>query len=120
MPTAYLVRLMNSRDLVGFFVAEDLNELIDLIDEGTDPGACEYLELPSGGIFWDSPAVAIPIEADENDDPKASIPWSKADLTWSWSGPIFVDDEEEQDWMPLFADEPETTKRPRRGRPKGI
>lgn len=61
----YLVRTSDERDLVGFFVAEDHDELIDLIDECTDPAGCEYLELPSGGIYWDTPAVPIPIEADE-------------------------------------------------------
>jgi hypothetical protein len=68
---AYLVRTADEHDLVGFFVADDLDELLELVDECTAPDACEYLELPSGGIFWDKPGVAVPIAIDENDQPKA-------------------------------------------------
>ena len=103
---AYLVRTADEHDLVGFFVADDLDELLELVDECTAPDACEYLELPSGGIFWDKPGVAVPIAIDENDQPKAEIPWSKADMSWHWTEAVdSVGDDEVEEWMPLFVDE---------------
>ena len=46
---AYLVRLIKNRDMVGFFVSDDFDELVTAVDECTDVPACEYVELPSGG-----------------------------------------------------------------------
>jgi hypothetical protein len=43
---AYLVRLIKNRDIVGIFVADDIEELAQVVDEGTDVPYCEYLELP--------------------------------------------------------------------------
>ncbi|MGC2813704.1 MAG: hypothetical protein WA303_25480 [Bradyrhizobium sp.] len=45
---AYLVRLIKDRDIVGFFAAEDFNDLLLAVDECTDASACEYVELPAG------------------------------------------------------------------------
>jgi hypothetical protein len=43
---AYLVRLVKDWDLVGFFAADDIDDLVDAVDECTDVDACEYVELP--------------------------------------------------------------------------
>jgi hypothetical protein len=90
MPT-YLVRIIASRDLVGVFSADSIIQLIDIIDECTEPDACEYARLPPGGIMWTSPATPIPIDvlgdADLGDpDP---IPWSDASFTELWWSYVF-------------------------------
>ncbi|MFB9264106.1 hypothetical protein ACFFWD_13135, partial [Bradyrhizobium erythrophlei] len=72
--------------------------------------ACEYLELPSGGVYWDDPAVAVPIKVDENDQPEAEIPWSKAETTWDWSDAVYSAGDDEKVWTPLFPGEPKTPK----------
>lgn len=56
---AYLVRLRANRDLVGIFVADDPEELEFVVYECTDVEACEYLEMPDGGIMWQSPAIPV-------------------------------------------------------------
>ena len=40
---AYLVRLIKDRDIVGFFAAEDFNDLLLAVDECTDASAREYV-----------------------------------------------------------------------------
>jgi hypothetical protein len=108
---AYLVRTTEDHDLVGFFVAEEVDELIDLIDEGTDLGVCEYLELASRGLYWNDPVVPVPIKVDENDQAEAEIPWSKADMTWNWSEAVYsIIGDDERVWTPLIPGEPKTPK----------
>lgn len=93
MPT-YLVRTVDEHDLVGIFVAPNLIELALLIDEGLDPGVCEYQRMAAGGIMWTAPATAIPTvehsdltdeEALTADDP---IPWAGASFTESWDDSV--------------------------------
>jgi len=56
---AYLVRTIDEHDIVGIFVADEMNDLLVAVDECTDPDDCEYIELPVGGIMWTSPAIAV-------------------------------------------------------------
>jgi hypothetical protein len=85
---AYLVRLIKSHDIVGFFTADDLDELAITIDECSDVDACEYVELPLGGIMWESPAIPVPIDAsDEAELP--DLPWAKAALSGQWWSVIY-------------------------------
>ena len=58
---AYLVRLIKNRDIVGIFVADELEELVEAVDGCTDIDACEFAELPLGGIMWTGPAIAVPV-----------------------------------------------------------
>ena len=85
---AYLVRLIDSRDLVGFYFAEEATDLATIVDECTEVADCEYAELPDGGITWGSPAIAVPIEIDKDDPTNIEdfprIPWSGASLSESW------------------------------------
>jgi ferredoxin-like protein FixX len=53
--SAYLVRLIQNRDIVGFFAADDFDDLVIAVDECTEVSACEFVELPPGGIMWTSP-----------------------------------------------------------------
>jgi hypothetical protein len=70
---AYLVRLIQNRDIVGFFAADDIDDLVITIDECTDVSACEYVELPPGGIMWTSPAIPVPIDISDREDENIDI-----------------------------------------------
>jgi hypothetical protein len=54
---AYLVRTIDEHDLVGIFVAPSVGHLALILDEGIDPGVCEYQRMGPGGIMWTSDAV---------------------------------------------------------------
>ena len=81
---AYLVRLIQNRDIVGFFAADDFDDLVITVDECTNVGACEHVELPPGGIMWTSPALPVPIDVRDSEDEEAEIerlPWARAELS---------------------------------------
>jgi hypothetical protein len=65
---AYLVRTIDDHDIVGFFVADEMDDLLIAVDECTEPADCEYVELPVGGILWPSPAIAVPLESVRDHD----------------------------------------------------
>jgi ribulose bisphosphate carboxylase small subunit len=64
----YLVRLIDTRDMVGFFHAETMNDLLAEVDECTSAEACEYARFPAGGIVWDSKAIPQGIVVQEAGD----------------------------------------------------
>lgn len=68
---AYLVRLNEEQDhpreLVGFYVAESIPQLYDMIDECCDVDRVEITELGPGGIYWDT-AVDYVVPRPETDD----------------------------------------------------
>jgi hypothetical protein len=105
---AYLVRIIETRDLVGIFVADDEEAVQSVVDECTDVLACEYLELPDGGVMWETPAVPVPLvtaEKGDNEDAEiAELPWSKASLTERWWN--FVHGFEGEEWTPFDPDAP--------------
>ena len=89
---AYLVRLRSNRDVVGIFVAFDPDELELVVNECTDVEACEYLEMPDGGIMWTSPAIPVPIDMGDADDPENEIPdlpWARCSLTEDWWSVVY-------------------------------
>jgi hypothetical protein len=119
---AYLVRIIDTRDLVGFFYAEDEDELEFVADECTETADCEYVELPVGGIMWESPAIDVPIEKsadspedDENDIPE--LPWSGAALTDSWFSVIYGLTDGQ--WTPFVPQDPLKPRPPAPPRPLG-
>ena len=85
---AYLVRTIDKHDIVGFFVADEMRDLLIAIDECLDASDCEYIELPAGGILWSSPAIAVPLKPGGDDDDNGSkaekLPWAKAVLSETW------------------------------------
>jgi hypothetical protein len=103
---AYLVRLIKNRDIVGFFVAADEHEVMFAVDECTDIDACEYVELPDGGIMWESPAASIPLDTatrfDEESRDAPDLPWAAASLTERWWS--FVHGYGDLDWLPFCPD----------------
>jgi hypothetical protein len=87
---AYLVRVIHTNDLVGFFVADEPDDLLLIIDECVDPSLCEYSELPPGGIYWESRSVPVPIEWETEDPTEPDpMPWAEASLSGSWEGRIY-------------------------------
>jgi hypothetical protein len=32
------------------------------VDECTNAGVCEYVEIPPGDIMWTSPAIPVPVD----------------------------------------------------------
>jgi hypothetical protein len=105
---AYLVRLIQNRDIVGFFAADDFDDLVVTVDECTEVSACEYVELPVGGIMWTSPAVPVPFDVRDREDEEAEIeelPWAKAVLSELWWNVVYgyTDDE----WTRFDPDAPQ-------------
>ena len=41
MTAAYLVRVIETKKIVGFFVVNRFDDLMDVVDELCDPGGCE-------------------------------------------------------------------------------
>ncbi|WNV08900.1 hypothetical protein [Tardiphaga sp. 709] len=86
MPT-YLVRIIETRDLVGVFSADNILQLIIIVNECTEPDDCEYARLSvPGGIMWTSPAIPIPIPRTDDEDGSEPdpMPWSEATDTERW------------------------------------
>jgi hypothetical protein len=118
---AYLVRLIKSHSIVGFFAADDFDALEIVVDECTDISGCEYVELPEGGIMWESPATPVPINAGNDEEAELpELPWAKAALSEGWWSVIYgytgetwtpFDPEATQDLMP---DPPQTPMDPAR------
>ena len=53
----WFVRVTHNKVAVGIYTCE-IQQLSDLIDEITDPNACEYKKLPPGGfIFGGTPVL---------------------------------------------------------------
>jgi hypothetical protein len=78
---AYLVRTIDDHDIVGFFVADEMEDLLIAVDECTDPDDCEYIEMPPGGIMWTSPAIPVPLnpgDPEDDDSESEELPWAKA------------------------------------------
>jgi hypothetical protein len=96
---------IDEHDLVGIFVAPGLRELALILDEGIDPGVCEYQRMGPGGIMWTGDAVAVPVNlsADDEGTGPDPIPWSEATLTEGWEDSVYG--EPKGKWRALYADE---------------
>lgn len=84
---AYLVRLIDNRQIVGFFFADDPGSLASLVHEWTDRDRCEYVRLPEGGIVWAGAAVAVPMDPGAENDADWNIPelpFTSATISESW------------------------------------
>lgn len=84
---AFLVRLIDNHDIVGFFFAEDHRDLVGAVDECTDADGCEYVRLPVGGIMWMSPAIAVPMDPGPDDDENwelPELPFATATVSETW------------------------------------
>ena len=83
----YIVRLKETKEIVGIFSATNLTMLADMIDEVTDPFDCEYSPIDDdGGIIWHRPKeAAVPIEGDDMPEDF----FARAELTHFWGVAVF-------------------------------
>lgn len=104
---AYLVRLIQNRDIVGFFAADEFEDLVSAVDECTDVPACEYVELPPGGIMWTGPVIPVPVEINREDEEAEikELPWASAQMSELWWSVVYgyTDDE----WIRFDPDAPQ-------------
>jgi hypothetical protein len=118
---AYLVRTIDDHDIVGFFVADEMDDLLIAVDECTEPEDCEYVELPAGGILWSSPAIAVPFDPgdveDKNADDDQELPWAKAELSETWWNVVYGYSDDK--WTPFFPDQPRKPRPTAPPRPMG-
>jgi len=100
MPT-YLVRQTADQkhplDFVGVFVAEDIGDLREYVDECTDIDACEFTILPNGGVYLPKPSLTIPYDVGESEE---GDHFKGATITDSWFG-YFIGAKDEAKWEPL-------------------
>ena len=96
----HIVRLQDNKEIVGIFATESRAELFDIVDECTDPSACEFATLPSGGIMWPRsgswPAVVrevhpeVPEDTEEEEQFWSGL-FAGADFSGNWLETIFFD-----------------------------
>ena len=85
---AYLVRMIHSHELVGFFVCAR-SELESLVDQCCDPYLCEACPLPEGGIMWPGKTPnKVPANTPNPDDD--GITFDGAELVEPWSNRLWV------------------------------
>jgi hypothetical protein len=89
---AYVVRVIESRMIVGFFCTDSMIDLHYWVDSVADPGACEYRSVESGGVVWEgeSPVVPFATDARHDDDDDEERAMAGAGLTETWSS-VFYD-----------------------------
>jgi hypothetical protein len=103
---AYLVRLISNRDIVGLFAADDFDNLVVTVDECTDVSACEFLEMPDGGIIWSSPAIPVPIDLGDDESTEIpELPLQSAELSESWWSVIYC--HKDGEWTRFDPDAPQ-------------
>jgi hypothetical protein len=85
---AYLVRLIDSCQIVGLFFVDHAEHLSDSVNEWTEGDRCEYVKLPAGGIVWAEPSgVAVPMNPGTELDANWAIPelpFNSATMSESW------------------------------------
>ena len=114
----YLVRLMDGEhkgELVGIIAAPSLPDLYWIVDEAVDPGACEYAELPSGGLLWSDRGAALVPYLDHRrkfgvpiEDDKAYARWRTSlfkgvGVSEGWLDPLCTNSDR-LTWKPLVPD----------------
>lgn len=89
MTAAYLVRIAEGHEFVGFFVVDKFDDLYTVLDEFLNPDLCEVSRLQTpGGVFFNEGAPPIPPTSFE-DDPLAEWreeigkhPWMESEHWW--------------------------------------
>lgn len=76
--------------LVGIFWCRSLVGLRDMVDECTDPNACEYAVLPAGGLYWNGVAPVVPMKVSEEAEEFPPFPPAGAEITEGLARAIYV------------------------------
>ena len=106
---SYIVRFGPSepraRELVGIFVAETVDQLFELVNETETPMCCEYRQLGSGGIYWESGTGQTAPQHDRSDEASGwfVLPPEPV-LSTSWDAAMSVGDQSlATDWRVIPA-----------------
>lgn len=105
--TPYAIRLAEDRQVVGIFVARDLDELAYLVDQCTDPSGTEYLRLGIGGVYVGGPTTAqwpAREKPDEHGDPFDVEPEDIAPFNGAELDDFWWLDMDNGDWIPLVTE----------------
>jgi hypothetical protein len=98
----FIVRVRDSREAIGVFAADDLDELCYLVDEVTDAPDCEYAEIENGGVIWPRKAGPLPVSAAwEKGQPPILQLIGTPEVTEAWFSALTAKDLE---FEPLVAD----------------
>ena len=94
---SYIVRFgpfePRARELVGIFVADTVDQLFELVNETETPLCCEYRQLGSGGIYWESGTGQIVPQPDNSDEANGwFILPPEPVLSTSWEAAMSVSD----------------------------
>ena len=73
--TAYIVRLQDDHEIVGFFDVPNIATLYDAIDECCDPLACEFAATKFCGFYFPRRTqFTVPMPFDEDADEAPEFP----------------------------------------------
>jgi hypothetical protein len=84
---AYLVRSIDSHQIVGLLFADHPKSLARSVQEWTERDDCEYVELPAGGLVWAGSAVRVPMSTGierSTDWTIPELPFATATLSETW------------------------------------
>ena len=104
-PSAFAVRMADDHQVVGIFVAVDLDHLADLVDQACDPAATEYLRLGTGGVYVGSrtPAQWPPRwETDDAGEPVDIIDDDADPLKGATLDDLWGRDMDDGVWLPMI------------------
>lgn len=99
---AYIVRLRKNTELVGLFVSPSDEMLWEFVDECCDPGECEFVRLPAGGLYLhQAGAPKVPTLIRDPEDEKSYPDWfSQGTISELWLD-IFYGGQPPEDWCPV-------------------
>jgi hypothetical protein len=66
--SAYIVRLIDTDELVGLLITDTVKDLFWAVDEVTDPNSCEFKRIKFGGILWHVGTGQV-YEEDDSEEP---------------------------------------------------
>jgi hypothetical protein len=112
MMQAYLVRVIDTHEIVGIFVCRK-SDMLHVIDECCDPCICEYTKLDDGGIFFPHRSdVKVPVEYDEEtDECKNDIRWEELTVSEGWRYSLYGHSNNR--WHPIVRDRDDFLQRMR-------
>lgn len=102
--SAYIVRDIESKALIGLFAAPTLTDLFWAVDQAGDPYSTEYTPLKYGGIFVDlsgvNPALGWPAACDDEGEGEF---WYYPTTTAQMEPSDSVMDSYYNEWLPMPA-----------------
>lgn len=118
-PSAFAVRMSEGHQVVGIFVAVDLDHLADLVDQCCDPASTDYLRLGIGGVYVGSRTSAQwppRWETDDAGEPVDIIPDDADPMKGACLDDFWGRDMDDGEWLPLVWDRALRPETGRRGR----